>query len=144
MRQETRLYQEDDERWLCSTKTTDELADFLESVCYFHDCCIVDVHYISGAYCSGGWMHPENDQRELRVHLQGWCAGVLIFQGLRFCRLSPQISGTCEILGASMWADDTGVFWCDDDVRPETVGSYSGTVICAESVTWLADSTTKT
>ena len=38
-----------------------------------------------------------------------------------------------------MWADEKGVFWCDDDnIGPENLEKYTGTVICAESVTWAA------
>ena len=120
-------------------RTSEELHSFLENVCYFHDCCVVEMHYVSGAHCTGHWMSPVNDRRELNVTLHGAQNGVLTFFGLKFCKLVPEILGTCEILGVSMWADEKGVFWCDDDnIGPENLEKYTGTVICAESVTWAA------
>lgn len=118
-------------------QTNEELHSFLENVCYFHDCCVTEMHYVSGAYCTGAGMYPVNDRRELQVTLHGAQNGILTFSGLKLCKLVPDILGTCEILGVSMWADEKGIFWCDDDcIGPENVAKYTGTVICADSVTW--------
>lgn len=51
--------------------TNSEILKFMESVCYFHDSCIKEIRYISGAYVGENLsMHPLNDRRILRVVIQ--------------------------------------------------------------------------
>ena len=49
---------------------TDEnsLKEFMERVSFFHDSCIKEMHYLSGAYVNENLdMYPVNDRRILRV-----------------------------------------------------------------------------
>ena len=51
--------------------TNDEILKFMDKVCYFHDSCIKEISYISGAYVGEKLsMHPLNDRRVLRVVIQ--------------------------------------------------------------------------
>ena len=51
--------------------TNDEILKFMESVCHFHDSCIKEISYISGAYVSENLsMDPLNVRRVLRVVIQ--------------------------------------------------------------------------
>ena len=36
-------------------QTNEELHSFPENVRYFHDCCIAEMHDVSGACCTGRW-----------------------------------------------------------------------------------------
>ena len=52
---------------------TDEnsLKEFMERVSFFHDSCIKEMHYLSGAYVNENLdMYPVNDRRILRVIIQ--------------------------------------------------------------------------
>ena len=51
--------------------TNDEILKFMERVCYFHDSCIKEISYISGAYVDENLsMYPLNNRRVLRVVIQ--------------------------------------------------------------------------
>ena len=48
-----------------------DVSEFMEKVCRFHDSCIKEISYISGAYVNADRsMHPLNDRRILRVLIQ--------------------------------------------------------------------------
>ena len=52
---------------------TDEnsLKEFMERVSFFHDSCIKEMHYLSGAYVNENLdMYPVNDRGILRVIIQ--------------------------------------------------------------------------
>ena len=75
-------------------RTSDEILRFMEKMCYFHDSCIKEMHYISGAYVGEGFaMYPLNDRRVLRMVIQRQCAkNAMIemeFQGLKCLKLAP-------------------------------------------------------
>lgn len=74
--------------------SSDEISQFMEKVYYFHDSCIKEMNYISGAYVEDSlWMHPLNDRRILRVIIQRQFAEdsmiELEFQGLKYLKLFP-------------------------------------------------------
>ena len=53
------------------SKTNDDIKSFMDLVCYFHDGCIKEMHYLSGAYVGEGLgMYPLNDKRILKVIIQ--------------------------------------------------------------------------
>ncbi len=48
-----------------------EIQCFMDKVCFFHDSCIKELKYISGAYVNADLsMHPINDRRLLSVIIQ--------------------------------------------------------------------------
>lgn len=123
--------------------TNGEILKFMESVCYFHDSCIKEISYISGAYVSENLsMHPLNDRRVLRVVIQRqYEQNSMIemeFQGLKHLKLFPaNESYTCEILDATMIMKDGNIYWCDCGNVPESdLDDYAGTLICASGFRW--------
>ena len=124
-------------------KTPDDLEQFLGMVQYFHDSCIKEMHYCSGAYVTEELsMYPINDQRVLRVIIQRQFHPMSVielqFSGLKYLRLNPvDPRYTCEILDATMIFKDELIYWCDMGGLSETdVDSYDGTVICACALRW--------
>lgn len=118
-------------------KSAQDIQILLHKVRFFHDTCITEMRYISGAYVTEQGMYPVNDKNDLEIILKGELLIRLVFHGILYCRLRPiQPEYTCEIFGASMWMDPSGrVYWCnDDDVTPENVDDYNGIVVCADSL----------
>ena len=125
--------------------SSDEISRFMEKVYYFHDSCVKEMSYISGAYVNDSLaMHPLNDRRILRVIIQRQFAEdpmiELEFQGLKYLRLFPvDESYTCEILDSAMLLKDGDIYWCDcGDVTEADLGDYKGTLICASKLRWRA------
>ena len=118
--------------------TNDEILKFMESVCHFHDSCIKEISYISGAYVSENHsMHPLNGRRVLRVVIQRQYEKdsmiEMEFQGLKHLKLFPvDESYTCEILDSTMIMKDGNFYWCDcGNVSESDLDDYAGTLICA-------------
>lgn len=116
---------------------------FLEEMHYFHDSCIKELRYISGAHVNNDLsMYPINDRRLLRVVIQRQfkdCPMIeLEFQGLQFLKLSPvEDTYTCEIQDCSMFFKNGCVYWADHKNVAETnIDSVEGTVICASKCRW--------
>ena len=125
--------------------SSDEISRFMERVYDFHDSCVKEISYISGAYVEDSlWMHPLNDRRILRVIIQWQFAEdsmiELEFQGLKYLRLFPvDESYTCEILDSAMLLKDGSIYWCDcGDVTEADLDDYEGTLICASKLRWRA------
>ena len=125
--------------------SSDEISRFMEKVYYFHDSCVKEMSYISGAYVNDSLaMHPLNDRRILRVIIQRQFAEdpmiELEFQGLKYLRLFPvDESYTCEILDSAMLLKDGDIYWCDcGDVTEDDLDDYKGTLICASKLRWRA------
>ena len=117
--------------------TNDEILKFMESVCHFHDSCIKEISYISGAYVSENLsMHPLNVRRVLRVVIQRQYEKE--FQGLKHMKLFPvDESYTCEILDSTMIMKDGNFYWCDcGNVSESDLDDYAGTLICASGFRW--------
>lgn len=124
-------------------RTNNEISEFMEKVCYFHDSCIKEISYISGAYVDENLsMHPLNDRRILRVILQRQCKPhsmiEMEFHGLKYLKLFPVPENyTCEILGSTLILKDGNIYWCDCDDLPESdLDPYEGTLICASGLKW--------
>ncbi|MBQ7761142.1 MAG: hypothetical protein IJ400_03695 [Clostridia bacterium] len=123
--------------------TNDEILKFMEKVCYFHDSCIKEISYISGAYVDENLsMHPLNDRRVLRIVIQRqYEKNSMIemeFQGLKHLKLFPcDESYTCEILNSTMIMKNGAIYWCDGgDLSKSDLDDYAGTLICASKLKW--------
>ncbi len=123
-------------------KTKEDIAVFMTTMDYFHDTCIKEMKYVSGAYVQeDGGMHPMNDKRSLKVFFQlqrdDFCAIEIEFEGLKYLKLYPEMIGTCEILDASMIKKEDDIIWCDcGGVTERDIDEYEGTSICASKVKW--------
>lgn len=122
-----------------------DLYSFMDTVCGFHDSCLKELKYISGAYVNEKLgMYALNDQRVLSVIIQRQfedpSAVEMQFAGLKYLKLFPcDDDYTCEILDATMILKEDCVYWCDcGGLSEEDIESYTGTVICASKVRWRA------
>lgn len=123
--------------------TSDEILKFMEKVCYFHDSCIKEISYISGAYVGENLsMYPLNNRRVLRVVIQRQYEKdsmiEMEFQGLKHLKLFPvDESYTCEILDSTMIMKDGNIYWCDcGNLSESDLDDYTGTLICASKLKW--------
>ncbi len=120
-----------------------DINDFMNKFGYFHDGCIKEVHYISGAYVSEDLsMMPINDKRILKVVFQRqWkdlSAIEIEFSGLIHFNLKPVDKNyTCEIFEAYMQCINEVIYWADDsewDINAEDKNEY--TWVAARYVQW--------
>lgn len=121
----------------------EDMSNFMNSMCHFHDSCIKELKYFSGAYVGQNLsMYPINDRRILTVIIQRqFRENSMIemeFQGLKLLKLFPTGEEyTCEILDSAMFLKDGCFYWCDKGDLAETdLEDYSGTMICAEKLRW--------
>lgn len=128
--------------WHEITSNTD-ITKFMDKICSFHDSCIKEMKYLSGAYVDENLsMYPVNDLRILRVIIQRQYSDdsmvELEFSGLKFLRLFPcDDEYTCEILDSTMIMHDDNIYWCDcGGVSEKDLVSYKGTMICASKLRW--------
>lgn len=124
-------------------KTTNDPVQFMNQTDCFHDSCIKEIHYISGAYVRADpSMHSVNDKRLLRVIIQRKLEGVpmieLEFSGLRWMKLNPvDDEYTCEVLDSTMAMKNDYIYWCAcGNLSELDLDTYNGTVICASSLRW--------
>lgn len=122
-----------------------DLNSFMDAMCGFHDSCLKEIKYISGAYVKETLsMFPVNNQRILSIIIQRQFKNPseieMQFVGLKYLRLFPNGENyTCEILGATMVLKEDCIYWCDcGGLSEEDVESYTGTTICAGKVRWRA------
>ena len=109
-----------------------DLAEFAAMTGHFHDSCIKELRYVSGAYVDENLnMYPLNDRRVLRMVAQ--CQSrehpvvELEFAGLKALSLSPVGTDyTCEISEAVMRMKDGCFYWSDG----------GDTTVCAEKLRW--------
>ena len=45
-------------------KNNDDIAEFMGKLAYFHDSCLKELKYVSGAYIEEHYMQPINKKRE--------------------------------------------------------------------------------
>ena len=115
----------------------------METVCYFHDSCLKEISYLSGAYVNENLsMFPLNNRRILRVVLQRQCEKFSMiemeFYGLKALKLFPvDESCTCEISNSTMIIKDENIYWCDcNDLSKTNLDDFAGVLICASSLRW--------
>ena len=119
-----------------------ELQDFTSICSDFHDCCLKELRYISGAYVDSDLsMYPINDQRKLYIFFQrqnkDFTNIEIEFSGLEKLSLCPNDEAyTCEILEASMFFENGKIYWGDSIWFKEQRDLYDGTWLCAKKVRW--------
>ena len=120
-----------------------DLMHFMDEMLYFHDSCLKELSYVSGAYvCDNLSMFPLNNRRVLRVIIQRQFERnsmiEMEFHGLKELRLIPVDENyTCEILQSTMFMKDGLIYWCDCGGLSDTdLAEYTGTLICAEKLRW--------
>ena len=120
-----------------------DLKGFMETVRYFHDSCIKEMRYISGAYVDNELaMYPVNDKRLLNIIIQRQFEDIpmieMQFVGLKCLKLFPiDEEYTCEILDSTMILKDNYIYWCDyGDVSENDFVDYEGTFVCAAKLRW--------
>lgn len=121
----------------------DDAEAFMDKFIFFHDSCIKELKYLSGAYVDEQLqMHPINDKRLLRVVIQRQyeelSAIELEFIGVKYLKLFPDDERyTCEILDSSLILKDNCIIWCDcGSLTENNFDDYQGTVICATKLRW--------
>lgn len=120
-----------------------ELDHFINAMNHFHDCCIKEMRYLSGAYVDKELsMYPINSIRTLRVTFQQQSSLnstiEVDFIKLNYLKLFPISEAyTCEILDASIMFKDNCIIWCDyGGLNESNIDNYNGTVISAERLRW--------
>ena len=119
-----------------------DLNQLLETYGGFHDSCLKELRYVSGAYVRDNlWMHPFNDQRKLYLLMQRQSESnsvlELEFSGLVQMNLQPNDENyTCEILDVSMFLEDGKIWWGDSSWFQTEREKYDGTWLCAKQVRW--------
>ena len=122
-----------------------DLNSFMDIMYGFHDSCIKEIKYISGAYVDETLsMFPINTPRILSMIIQRQLKHPSViamqFMGLKYLRLFPNDENyTCEILDATMIINENRIYWCDcGGLSEKDIESYAGTTICASKVRWRA------
>ena len=122
-----------------------DIHNFMNEVGFFHDGCIKEMRYYSGAYVDNKMaMYPVNDKRILNVIIQRQYEDLsmieLQFIGLKYLNLFPNNEEyTCEILDSKMLIKDGFIYWCDcGELSEEDFKDYEGTLICAAKLRWRA------
>lgn len=121
------------------------IQNFMNKVGFFHDSCIKEMHYYSGAYVDDNLaMYPTNDKRILNIIIQRQFEELsmieLQFIGLKSLNLFPTNEEyTCEILDSKMFIKDGFIYWCDcEEVSEDDFEDYEGTLISASKLRWRA------
>lgn len=124
-------------------RTQHEIDNFMKEIIGFHDSCIKEIKYSSGAYVETNLsMLPVNTKRTLTVLIQRQFEDIsaleLEFSELEYISMYPvNPDYTCEILDASFFIKDGLIYWCDNgDVKEDDIHNYKGTVICSKKVRW--------
>ena len=122
-----------------------DLNSFMDAMYAFHDSCIKEIKYISGAYVDEKLsMSPVNSRRVLSMIIQRQFENPSVvemqFVGLKSLKLFPiDENYTCEINDATMILKEDRIYWCDcGGLSEKDVESYTGTTICASKVRWRA------
>ena len=123
--------------------TDKDIQCLMSAVDNFHDSCVKEIKYISGAYVNSDMsMYPINDCRLLNVVIQRQSKDLsmieLEFEGLKFIKLFPIADTyTCEITDATLFFKDGYIYWCDHDIYAEgDAKDFEGTMICALKLRW--------
>ena len=123
----------------------EDLSRFLDAMYGFHDSCLKEMKYISGAYINEDLsMFPVNEKRILSMIIQRQFEDPSVvemqFAGLKYLKLAPNDENyTCEILDATMILKEDRIYWCDcGGLSEKDIENYPGTVICASKLRWRA------
>lgn len=109
----------------------------------FHDSCIKEFKYISGAFVSEDLsMQPCNNKRNLKIIFQRQYKNPSVieieFLGLKQLILFPLDENyTSEISTATMIYNDSDILWYDNDkLSKDAISNYKGILICSSKVRW--------
>lgn len=123
--------------------TETDARKFVSRVYGFHDSCIKELNYVSGAYVAEDFgMYPLNTKRCLKLIIQSQMETVgtieMEFSGVDLFSMRPcSEEWTCEILEASLVIKEGRIWWYDEAERfVEDPQEYGGNVICAEKMRW--------
>ena len=120
----------------------DDINSLMEVYGGFHDSCITEIHYVSGAFVAKDLaMNAINDLRALRITFQRQeCnpQGIEVeFSGLVKLHLEPSDPNyTCEILDVSFFYDRGMLCWGDSNWFEVQRDKYIGTWLQAKSAKW--------
>ena len=121
----------------------DDLNMFMNQFGGFHDSCIKELKYISGAFvCKDLSMHPINSERVVKIIFQRQYDNPSVieieFGGVVKLSLFPMNEDyTCEITGATMILCNSLFYWCDSGgISATDLEGYEGTLICSKVVKW--------
>jgi len=124
-------------------KDNNDILAFMDKMGYFHDSCIKEMKYLSGAYVNNDLsMYSVNNRRVLKIIIQRQTETLSMiemeFEGLKYLKLFPTDSTyTCEILDSTMFIKDDCIYWCDcARVEERNLEEYGGTIICASKLRW--------
>ncbi len=98
-------------------RTQHEIDNFMKEIIGFHDSCIKEIKYSSGAYVETNLsMSPVNTKRTLTVLIQRQFEDIsaleLEFSELEYISMYPvKQDYTCEILNASFLVKDGLIYW---------------------------------
>lgn len=120
-----------------------QIYDFMVLMSFFHDSCIKEMQYTSGAYVDEDLaMFPINNRRTLKVLIQRQSRMnttiEMEFDGITHMKLFPiDESFTCEILEASLVLQDGLFYWSDSsDMKSEDISQEPGILICSSRLRW--------
>jgi hypothetical protein len=120
-----------------------DVNDFMNLFGGFHDSCIKEFKYISGAYIDEDLsMYPINDKRIFSIIIQRQYSNPSViemeYSGLLRLSVNPVDENyTCEILDATMILKENYVYWYDSVKLSEgELCNYNGVLICALRVRW--------
>ena len=123
-------------------ESQDDIMNLLRVSNSFHDSCITEMHYYSGAHLGSLGLVPVNSKRLLHVFFQGSfqsCKQIeLLFIGLEKLSLLPiDENYTCEIFEATLEKNNGRMVWCDGKVdKLEDLEVYDGTIIVSKMIQW--------
>lgn len=123
-------------------KSEADVISFMNTMCYFHDSCVKEIKYKSGAYVDDDYaMYPINDCRILNMVIQSQQRKLgmieLEFTGLKWMKLTPDENYTCEILDATLLLTDNCFYWCDcGGLSIDDVMKYDRIAVCASGLKW--------
>ena len=122
-------------------ETETDLQTFMDEMSGFHDACIKEIAYLSGAYVNADLsMHPFNDRGVLRVLIQRQIEPHAMiemeFGGLKYLKLFPVDADrfTCEISGSSLFLKDGLIYWSDEPDITKADLDDDVTIVCAKTL----------
>ena len=126
-------------------QVTDIIAikELMDTTNFFHDSCIKEIRYISGAYVDNDlFMSPTNTSRKLSIIIQRQACDCpvieLEFSKLKCLRLLPlDEEYTSEIYSSTLLLENGFLYWFDcGGILASDIDRYEGVAICAQELRW--------
>jgi hypothetical protein len=123
--------------------TKDDIENLMKIFGCFHDSCIKEIKYISGAYVDSDLrMKAVNDKRTLRIIFQRQYKNPNViemeFEGLEMLYLPPLgIKYSCNLYDATFFRENEKFYWADcSGLKLDELQEYEGTWLCANKAKW--------